>query len=433
MRSSAPWWSNPRISRSANRPEVALRPIGHYDTARGSLFAVLSEPAGLPLRAPEPGRPARRIRDPRARPRTLARGHPERPLHPQPHDTSAASPPAREPRPRPRARERHDRVRADDDALLKLEAAADAPLAGELDDARTGRNVPRRDPVGLEDDDVLVALASADLAGHDVLELVHLEPVEQPLRDGVDQVARLEPRLLARVAADEGRPLEDRVVQLACVRVVRADRADEGARLQPLTPQHRVLRRRDRHDDVLLARVSMRLARLSADARAELLQPVLRAAVGNDAVDRGERLADAGDLRLRLPAAADHTERLGIRLREERGRDAACSPGPELAELVRLDHGRERRLRKVEEDDDEGRATRKPCVGLDPREPELAIGRGHEGEDAVPQVDPRPRPVLDHAAGEPDEARLDRVERVTRRQELRDLVLGHVERHVSPS
>ena len=58
--------------------------------------------------------------------------------------------------------------------------------------------------------------AALHLAGDDLLELVHLEPVEDAALDRLDQVARLEPRLLERVAADERRALEHRVVELAC-------------------------------------------------------------------------------------------------------------------------------------------------------------------------------------------------------------------------
>jgi hypothetical protein len=183
----------------------------------------------------------------------------------------------------------------------------------------------------------------------------------------------------------------------------------------------------------LLARIAVRLAHLGPDARAEVLEPLLRAAVGDDPLDRGDRCANARNLRLGLPAAADHTERSSMRLREERGGDAARGPGPELPHLVRLDHGRELRAREVEEHDDERRAAREPSVGLDPREPELTIGGGHVCEHTVLDRDPRSRPVLDDAAREPDEARLDRVERLARREQLRDLCLGQVERHVSSS
>ena len=82
--------------------------------------------------------------------------------------------------------------------------------------------------------------AARQLACDDLLQLVHLEPVEHAALDRLDQVARLELRLLERVAADEGRPLEHGVVELAPPRVVGADRADERAGAQPLAAQHRV-------------------------------------------------------------------------------------------------------------------------------------------------------------------------------------------------
>ena len=66
---------------------------------------------------------------------------------------------------------------------------------------------------------------------------MHLEPVEHTAVDGLDQIARLAPRLLERVAADESRALEHDVVELARARIVRADRADERALAQPLSAQ----------------------------------------------------------------------------------------------------------------------------------------------------------------------------------------------------
>ena len=97
-------------------------------------------------------------------------------------------------------------------------------------------------------------LRPGDLARDDLVQLVHLEPVEDAPLDGLDQVARLEPRLLDRVAADEDGALEHGVVELARARLVRADRADERAGLQPLAAEHGILGGRDRDDDVLLGR-----------------------------------------------------------------------------------------------------------------------------------------------------------------------------------
>ena len=58
----------------------------------------------------------------------------------------------------------------------------------------------------------------------------------------------------------------------------------------------------------------MRLARLGADFLAELLELLLGPAVGDDALDRRHRLADALNLALGLPAAADDAEGLRVGL-----------------------------------------------------------------------------------------------------------------------
>ena len=97
-------------------------------------------------------------------------------------------------------------------ARLAQAAADAAPRALDRDGA--DRQVPRGDPVRLEDDDVVVGLPSLDLTSDDFGELVHLEPVEHPLLDGLDQVARLDPRVVDRVTADEGCALEDGETEL---------------------------------------------------------------------------------------------------------------------------------------------------------------------------------------------------------------------------
>src|SRR5206468_11641724 len=103
-------------------------------------------------------------------------------------------------------------------------------------------------------------------------QLVHLEPVERARLDGLDQVGRLDSRLLERVAADERGTLERDVVELATARMVRADRADERALAQPLAAQDRVARARDRHDHVLLGRLLIGLTPVGSDTLAERLQ-----------------------------------------------------------------------------------------------------------------------------------------------------------------
>ena len=100
---------------------------------------------------------------------------------------------------------------------------------------------------------------------------MHFQPVEHAGFDRLDQVARLEPRLLDGVAADEGSALQEDVVQLAVPRVVRADRADQRAGLKPLAAEHRVARGRGRDDDVLRGGVAVTLTRLRPDLAAELL------------------------------------------------------------------------------------------------------------------------------------------------------------------
>ena len=150
------------------------------------------------------------------------------------------------------------------------------PAPCELDHAGAGREIPGRDPVRLEDHDVGVGGAAVELPRDHLLELVHLEPVEDAALDRLDQVARLELGLLARVAADERRPLEHRVVELAARRVVRADRADERSLPQPLAAEHRVLRGRDGDDDVGVGRLAVGLGRLAPVLAAELGEPLAR-------------------------------------------------------------------------------------------------------------------------------------------------------------
>ena len=78
-----------------------------------------------------------------------------------------------------------------------LELHTHAARSGLLDDRDADRHIPGCEPVRLEDDDVRVRLAAGQLAGDDLLQLVHLQPVEHAALDRLDQVRRLEPRLLA--------------------------------------------------------------------------------------------------------------------------------------------------------------------------------------------------------------------------------------------
>src|SRR4029450_4312203 len=123
--------------------------------------------------------------------------------------------------------------------------------------------------------------------------------------DALDQISELELRLLDRVATHEARALEDGVVQLARAPVVRADRADQRSRLNPLASKNGVTRSRRRDHDVLSSRVLVHLARLRVHLPAERVQPLLVAAIRDDPFDRRHRLPDARDLALGLPPAAE--------------------------------------------------------------------------------------------------------------------------------
>ena len=68
-------------------------------------------------------------------------------------------------------------------------------------------------------------------------------------------------------------------------------------------------------------------------------------------------------------------------------------------------------------------------VALQPRAPELEIGRGHDGEQPLVEAEPAPRHVLDRAACHPREARLDDVHGLRRRKQPFDVLLGEVQRH----
>ena len=119
--------------------------------------------------------------------------------------------------------------------LFLLELRSDASLACAPERLGSEREIPGREPVRLEHDDVRVGLPSLELSRDDLLQLVHLEPVEDAGSHRLDQVARLDPRLLERVAAHERRALEHRVVELAPAPMVRTHGEDEGTWVKPST------------------------------------------------------------------------------------------------------------------------------------------------------------------------------------------------------
>src|SRR5207237_8797316 len=99
-------------------------------------------------------------------------------------------------------------------------------------------------------------------------------------------------------------------------------RARKRAWPQPFAAEHRIAGGRGGDHHVLLGGIAVALARLGSDLGAELTQPPLAAAVGNDLLDPGQCLPDAGDLAARLPATADHAQRGGPVTREVLRSDA---------------------------------------------------------------------------------------------------------------
>ena len=204
--------------------------------------ASLRNPVLVPLHALEQGGARRRVRDPRARRgRTLAE------ILDDPYirnrlTTRAARAPARPARDRARASARTDRRRAPSSNVARARARRRARARARR--ARADRDVPRGEPVRLEDDDVVVGLAARHLAGDDLLQLVHLEPVEdaapRPARSG-------RPTRCCDCSSESQQTNAARsrttLSSSRAARVVRADGADERARPQPLAAQHRVASR----------------------------------------------------------------------------------------------------------------------------------------------------------------------------------------------
>ena len=223
--------------------------------------------------------------------------------------------------------------------------------------------------------------------------------------------------------------LEDDVVELAAAPVVRADRADERAGTEPFATEYRVRGRGRRDHDVAQGRILVALSGLGAVLGAEGTQPVPGAAIRDDALDVRQRRADAEDLRLRLPAAADHAEARRPARGEVPGRDAARRTGAQLAQLVGLDDRDELGRGGAEEEDGEACALTEAGVDLRARVTELEVCGGHDGERTAVEPQAVPRPVLHGPRRHAAETRFDRLDRVRRCQQLRDVRLGQIERH----
>ena len=327
---------------------------------------------------------------------------PRRPLRHEPLDARADAAAARPARDHPRGRRRHGRRERPPALSPSLELSPDAPLARELDDARADGEIPRGDPVRLEEHDVLVGRAALHLARDDLLQLVHLQPVEHaaPRRARSGRPTRASTARSSR--SRRTRRARARRCRAPAPRVVRADRADERAVAEPLAPKHRVLRGRDGDHDVLLGRLAMALAPARRRARAQnARQPLAsgsrrrraRSPAGRRGCTRpGRRPASRSRSR---PAAC-------ARAREVPRRDAPRRAGAELPQRVGLDHApassraRGRRGRRRT-------ASRGPRVRLHPRVAELRVDARHDGELAPLERQPLPRPVVDRARREPAE------------------------------
>ena len=140
---------------AASRPEDTIAAMAEWRSR--SAFSFLFQ------RSLERGA-GRRVRDPRARPRAVARGDPRGPLRPEPAHAASSRPGCSTGPSVIRAIGDDDRPQPRRPQLLspsrRLELAPDAALARALDRHGRDRDVPGREPVRLEDDDVVVGLAA---------------------------------------------------------------------------------------------------------------------------------------------------------------------------------------------------------------------------------------------------------------------------------
>ena len=101
----------------------------------------------------------------------------------------------------------------------------------------------------------------------------------------------------------------------------------------------------------------------------------------------------------------------------------------QLSERVGFDDRLEPCVLEREQHDEERRPAGEPQERLQPGVAELMVDARHDREDAARHLGANTRRVVDHTSREPVEARLDGGHRVGRREQLGDLLLGHVQRH----
>src|SRR3989440_10117595 len=98
---------------------------------------------------------------------------------------------------------------------------ADSPVACALVHERSHRDILNRDPVRLEQRDIVVVRPPTDFARDDFPDVVDAVPCEQPAFHRLDEVAALLFRLLDRVGRDESASTDRSVIELARLEAVR--------------------------------------------------------------------------------------------------------------------------------------------------------------------------------------------------------------------
>src|SRR3989449_3818390 len=112
---------------------------------------------------------------------------------------------------------------------------ADSPVACALVHERSHRYILNRDPVRLEQRDIVAVRPPTDFARDDFPDVVDAVPCEQPAFHRLDEVAALLFRLLDRVGRDESASTDRSVIELASLEAVRPDRVDVTPRVQPIS------------------------------------------------------------------------------------------------------------------------------------------------------------------------------------------------------
>ena len=275
------------------------------------------------------------------------------------------------------------------------------------------RDVPRREPVRLEDDDVLVRLPPRERARDDLVQLVHLEPVEDARLHRLDEVARLELR-----ACSSSRSRRSSRARAPRCRARGASRRSRRPRTTSAPGRSHSPRstgsreRRDRDDDVLASAASRWLSPASAPTRRQ--NAASRSGVRQNATTRsmvGNRRADARDLRLGLVAAADDAERACAR--SARGdvprRRSPHRSGAARARLPRCT------ATSSELFESNMQTTKVAPFGVaaysfPPASPSSASAAAMSASAPSGSLQPSPRGDLDVAVRHPPEARLDRLD-----------------------